>query len=77
MDSRLYEVEYNDGHTSSLASNSIEKNLFTQVDQSGKQFTVINLVTGTRIYGTQVLQQDPFMNTSTDTKRRVNTTKGW
>ena len=31
----------------------------------------------TRTDGTQVLQQDAFVLTSTGTNRRVNTTKGW
>ena len=32
MDSRMCEVEYNDGHTASLAANLIAENLFAQVD---------------------------------------------
>ena len=32
LDSHIYEVEYNDGHTTDLAVNLIEENLFAQVD---------------------------------------------
>ena len=60
-----------------MAANLIAENLFTQVDQAGHQFTILDSITVTRTYDTQVLQQDSFMHTSMVTKRIVNTTKGW
>ena len=42
LDSRMYEVKYNDGHTTSLADNLITDNLSAQVDQAGNQFTILD-----------------------------------
>ena len=42
LDYRMYEVEYNDGHTTSLSPNLIAENLFTQVDQAGNRFTILD-----------------------------------
>ena len=77
MDSRMYEVKKNDGHTVYLAGNIVAVNLFAQFDQARNQFTILYSLTGTRTDGTQVLQQYSFVHISTGTKRIVNTTKGW
>ena len=53
--SLMYELEYNDGHTASMAPNLIAENLFTQVDQAGNQFTILDSITGKRTDGPQVL----------------------
>ena len=39
LDSRLYEVEYADGHKEALAANTIAENMFAQVDDEGHCFT--------------------------------------
>ena len=70
LEYRIYEVEYNDGHTASLAPNLIAENLFTQVDQSGNKFTILDSIIGTRTDGTQVLQQYSSVHTSTGTKKQ-------
>ena len=75
LDSRMYEVEYNDGHTVSLEANLIVDNLFTQVDQSRNQFKILDSIKGMITDGTQVLQQDAFVHTSTGTKIRFSTKK--
>ena len=35
LDTRMYEVEYPDGYNTVMTSNTIERNLFSQVDQDG------------------------------------------
>ena len=35
LDTRMYEVEYQDSHTAALAANIIAENLFAQVDEEG------------------------------------------
>ena len=77
LDSQMYELEYNEGHNASLAANIIAENLFAQVDQAGNRFTILYSITGTRTDGTQVLQKDTFVHTSTGTKIIVNTTQIW
>ena len=60
-----------------MAANLIADNLFTNFDQAGNQFTIIDSSTGTRTDSTHALQQDVFVYTSTRTKIRVNTNKLW
>ena len=78
LDSRMYEMKYNDGHTSSLEAILVAENLFAQFDQAGNRFTILDSIIGTRTDGTQIKYiKDAFVHTSTGTKRRVNTTKGY
>ena len=37
LDTRMYEVEYKDGHKSLLAANAIAENMFAQVDGEGNR----------------------------------------
>ena len=73
----MYEVEYQDNHTAELAANLIAENLFAQVDEEGNRSVLFDEIVYVRTDGTQVLQQDAFVNTSIGTQRRVITTKGW
>ena len=77
LDTRMYEVEYQDGHTAALAANVIAENLIAQVDSEGNREIVLDEIVGTRTDGNQVNQQDAFITTKSGTKRRVTTTKGW
>jgi hypothetical protein len=42
LDTRLYEVEFPDGHTTSLAANVIAENLFSQVDPEGNRLALLD-----------------------------------
>ena len=72
----MYEVEYQDGHTAALAANLIAENLFAQVDEEGNRSLLFDKIVDVRTDGTQVLQQDAFVTTSSRTQRRAITTKG-
>ena len=37
LDTRVYEVEYLDGHRASLSANTIAENIFSQVDEEGNR----------------------------------------
>ena len=73
----MYEVEYQDGHTAALAVNLIAENLFAKVDEEVNRSVLFDEIVYVRTDGTQVLQQDAFVTTSSGTQRRVITTKGW
>ena len=77
LDSRMYEVKYRDGYLAAKEASVIDENLFTQVDQEGNRFVLINSTIKTRTDGTQTLQQDAFVITKCGTKLIKNTTKGW
>ena len=77
LDTRMYKIQYQDGHTAALAANLIAENLFAQVDEEGNRSVLFDEIVDVRTDVTQVLQQDAFVTPSSGTQRRVITTKGW
>jgi hypothetical protein len=77
LDSREYEVEFQDGYKASLAANAIAENLFAQIDDEGNRHVLFQEIIDYRTTGKQVLQQDAFVITRTGTRRRRETTVGW
>ena len=77
LDSRIYEVEYLDGHRASLTANTIAENLFSQVDEEGNRFALLDAVIDHRVDGTEVKQDDAFITSANGGRRRKETTKGW
>ena len=77
LDSRMYEVEYADGHKIAMAANAIAENLFAQVDEEGNRHVLFQEIIDHRTDGKEVKQQDAFITTSTGTQRRRETTQGW
>ncbi|KAI2511667.1 Reverse transcriptase (RNA-dependent DNA polymerase) [Fragilaria crotonensis] len=77
LDSRLYEVEFQDGYKTSLAANAIAENLFAQIDDEGNRHVLFQEIIDHRTNGKQTLQQDAFITTRTGTQRRRETTIGW
>ena len=77
LDSRMYEVEYQEGTKASLAANYIAENFFTQVDQEGNRHILLDELIDYRVNGCEVKLQDAFITTGTGTRRRHETTIGW
>jgi hypothetical protein len=77
LDTRMYEVEFQDGHRASLAANAIAENLFAQIDDEGNRHVLFEEVVDHRTNGKQVLQQDAFIMNRSGTRRRRETTIGW
>ena len=77
LDSRMYEVEYQDSTKASLAANYIAENLFAQVDQEGNRHVLLDELIDNRVNGREVKLQDAFIMTGTGTRRRCETTIGW
>ena len=42
LDTQVYDVEYSNGHKSSLAANAIAINMFAQVDEEGNRHVFID-----------------------------------
>ena len=76
VDSRMYEVEDQDGTKASLAANYIAENLFAQVDQEGNRHILRDDLIYYRVNGRKVLLQDAFITTGTGTRRRREPTIG-
>ena len=73
----MYEVEYADVYKTSITTNSIESNLFSQVDQDGQRFLLFNDIIDSRTESTQIKEGDSFIHMSNGNKRSRETTKGW
>jgi hypothetical protein len=76
MDSRLYEVEFGDGHRTSLAANAIAENLFAQVDPEGNRHVLFSEIIDHRTNGKDIQKDDAFVVTKMGTRRRKETTIG-
>ena len=77
LDTRLYEVEYLDGHKASLSANSIAQNMFAEVDEDGNRYVLLDSIIDIRSDGSEVKQQDAFITSRNGGRRRRETTKGW
>ena len=77
LDSRVYEVEYLDGHKASLAANTIAENIFAQVDDEGHRFVLLDAIADHRVDGREVKHEDAFITSHNGGRRRQETTKGW
>ena len=77
LDSRMYEVEYQDGTKASLAATYIAENMFAQVDQEGNRHVLLDKAIDHRVSGREVKQQDSFITTRSGTKRRHETAIVW
>jgi hypothetical protein len=64
LDTREYEVTFPDGGSSSYLANTIAENLYSQVDQEGRSFTLLSEIV------------DHMCNNS-ETDQSQHTTKGW
>jgi hypothetical protein len=70
LDTRVYEVEYLDGHKASLAANTIAENLFSQVDEEGNRFILMDSIADHRVNGHQLGQDEAFIRSGDRGRRR-------
>jgi len=77
LDSRIYEVEYLNGHRAALAANTIAVNMFAQVDDEGHRTLLLEDVVNHRVNGREVKKADGFITSPNGGRRKKETTKGW
>jgi hypothetical protein len=77
LDTRLYEVEYLDGHKAALSANTIAKSLMAQVDSKGHRELLMEEIIGHRTNGNEAQESDAFVVSKNGVKRPVQTTVGW
>ena len=53
---RVYEVEYLNVHKASIAANTIDTNLFSQVGEEGNGFVIFDEIVDHRVHGTETMQ---------------------
>ena len=77
LDTRQYEVEYEDGSTEILSANLLAENLLAQVDEHGHKHLLMEEITEHRSDEKAVKKQDGFYTLKSGTQRRRHTTAGW
>jgi hypothetical protein len=77
LDTRLYEVEYLDGHKAALSANTIAESLMSQVDSEGHRELLMDEIIGHRTDGNEIQEADAFVVSKNGVKRRITTTVGW
>ena len=77
IDYRLSEVEFSDGEKMSLSANTIVENIFSQVDEHGYRYVIMDEIIDLCTDGTQVSKGDAFVTLKYGAKRSKDITKGW
>ncbi len=77
LDTRIYEVEFPDGHHAEFAANVIAENIYSQVESDGHNFSYLQDIIGHRSDDTAVQKEDGFVTLSNGHAKPVVTTQGW
>lgn len=77
LDTRLYEVEYEDGETEILAANVLAENILAQVDEQGYQHLMIDEIMDHRTDPSAIPKSKGTYQTKFGATRKVHTTRGW
>lgn len=76
LDTRVYDVEFPDGSTAAYTANLITENLYSQIDEEGRQFQVMDEIVGHRKDNRAVSHADKYViKNGRNVLRR--TTIGW
>ena len=70
LDTRVYEVEYADGHKASMETNAITTNMFAQVDAEGNRQALFDEIADHRTDGKEIKQQDACITAKNGIRRR-------
>ena len=76
LDTRLYEVEYPDGHCAATSANIISENLLSQVDHDGHRALHFDVIIGHRD-GSELKEGDSWIKSANGVNRQIQTTIGW
>jgi hypothetical protein len=77
LDTRMYEVEFLDGHTEALSANDIAENMFAQVDEEGHRHVILQEIVDHKRDHQSITADDAFITSSNGVRRRKETTIGW
>ena len=77
LDTRLYEVEYQDGHRAAFSANLIAENILSQVDHDGHRQMMMAEIIGHRTDGNEIKEGKDKVRSSNGNIRQLETTKGW
>jgi hypothetical protein len=76
LDTRVYNVQFPDGHTEEYAANVISENIYSQVDDDGNRFLLLGEIINHRSDHTAISIDDKFITHGSNRILR-RTTQGW
>lgn len=77
LDSREYEVEFDDGSTQEYFANVIAENLYSQIDEEGRQYLVLKGIVDHKADESAITKEDGTFRTNSGNLRMKKTTRGW
>ena len=77
LNTRIYEVEYQDGCKVSIVTNQITMGMFVQVDNEGNRHVLFDFIVDSQTYGKDVKTKDYFIKSNNEGHRSLYMTKGW
>jgi hypothetical protein len=77
LDTREYEVEFLDGHVESMSANLIAQHLFSQVDEEGHRYILLDDIIDFRRDENAIDKADAFVIMRNGVRWRRQTTQGW
>jgi hypothetical protein len=77
LDTRVMEVQFPDGNVQEFAANVIAEHLYSQVDDEGRRFRIVDEIIDHRMDGSAVAPDDMYYTDKHGVKRIRRTTKGW
>jgi hypothetical protein len=77
LDSRMYEIEYADGHIDELTANVIAENLIAQVDEEGRRQMMLGEIMDHRVLQDAIPKSEGTYVNPYGIKRQKMTTRGW
>ena len=77
LDTRIYEVQFPDGHVLDYAANVIAESIFLQVDDEGNQFLLLQEIIDHKKDDSAVKMKDMWIISTNGNKSICLTTKGW
>jgi hypothetical protein len=77
LDTSEYIIEYDDGTADRMFANTIAENIYTQVDEEGRHFVLLNEIVDHRSTADAIPVQEGFVIMPNGRKSPKRTTKGW
>jgi hypothetical protein len=77
LDTRVYEVEFSDGATQEFSANIIAESLYSQVDEEGRQYIIMEEISEHKKDGNAIGIDDGYTEKQGANRQRRRTTKGW
>ncbi|MGH3054233.1 MAG: reverse transcriptase domain-containing protein, partial [Gaiellaceae bacterium] len=77
LDSRVYEVEFPDGHVEEYSANTIAESLYAQVDDEGNQYLILKEIIDYNKDHSAISKDDMYTYSSNGNQIKRRTTKGW